>query len=74
MQGREHEFKTLEPADLRSMPVMAQALDNHWLPRSLLRLILGDKLTYAETAKFHGSLVRTENVRALINARQVVIN
>lgn len=69
------EFIPLVPSDLADTPpIIAQAFDNQWVPRSLLRLITDGRLIYDEIAPYVKKLVRTEYIRSLINGRSVVIN
>ncbi len=69
------EFFPLEPADLvQTPPIIAQAFDNQWVPRGLLRGIMNGRLTYADLAPHIAKLVRVEYIRSLINARNVVMN
>src|SRR5258708_3964222 len=68
------EFDRLEPSDLSGfVHVTAQALDNQWIPRSLLRKALQKGLT-ASIESQRKKQVRTEYVRALVNSERVVIN
>src|SRR2546430_12767716 len=68
------EFDRPEPADLSgSVHVTIQALDNQWIPRSLLRKALQKGLT-ASIESQRKRQVRTEYVRALVNSERVVIN
>jgi transcriptional regulator with XRE-family HTH domain len=71
------EFEAIEPSDIvysGSLPVIAQALDNQWVPHSLLKSMLRGKISYTRAAKYLERLVRTEYIRALLNGEQLVIN
>ncbi len=69
------EFIALTPAHLAAQPpIIAQALDNQWVPRQILRLIMEHKLTYADVAAYIEREARAEYIRSLINGRNVVIN
>jgi hypothetical protein len=68
------EFERLEPENLKQVAVVAQALDNQWVPRTTLAQMLkdGSDLEGVQTAR--GPVARAEYIRSLINAEQVVIN
>jgi HEAT repeat protein len=68
------EFYAYEPGELEGTKVVAQALDNQWVPRSLLRSMLKGKITIKEAEKYLEGLVRTEYIRSLINGERVIIN
>lgn len=68
------EFERLHPSELKTVPVLVQALDNQWLPRSLLQPAF-------KTGQITGSIerklkkaVRSEYMRSLINGQQVILN
>jgi hypothetical protein len=68
-------FIALTPAHLAEQPpIVAQALDNQWVPRQLLRLIMEHKLAYTDVAAYIEREARAEYIRSLINGRNVVIN
>jgi hypothetical protein len=68
------EFERFEPSDLQSVPVLVQALDNQWLPRSLLQPALkAGQITKGLDRKLRRA-VRSEYVRSLINGQQVILN
>lgn len=67
-------FTRIEPSDLKgTVYVTVQALDNQWIPRSLLRKALKTGPT-ASIERQRQRIVRNEYIRALINSEQVVIN
>ena len=68
------EFKGIEPPDLGTVPVIVQALDNQWMPRSLLSDALEKGEITASIGKKLKQQVRAEYIRSLINGDQVVIN
>src|SRR6266702_6143134 len=68
------EFMAIEPANLRSVPVLVQALDNQWLPHQLWHRVMGTGSLTMEMEEQLRQLVRTEYIRGLISGRQVVIN
>lgn len=68
------EFYAYEPDELKGTKVVAQALDNQWVPRSLLRAMLKGKITIKDAERYLEGLVRTEYIRSLINGERVVIN
>ena len=68
------EFERLEPSQLKSIPVLVQALDNQWLPRSLLQPALqAGQITKSLDRKLRKA-VRSEYIRSLINGQQVIVN
>ena len=68
------EFERLEPTDLKSLSVLVQALDNQWLPRSLLQPALKVGEINRGIDRKLRKAVRSEYIRSLINGRQVVLN
>ena len=68
------QFAALEYKHLKKVCVVAQSLDNQWVPRALLRRMLNERLSLADVEVERERYVRSEYVRALINAEQVVIN
>lgn len=68
------EFERLEPHDLKSVPVLVQALDNQWLPRSLLQpTFKAGQITKSIDRKLKRA-IRAEYIRSLINGQQVILN
>jgi hypothetical protein len=68
------EFERLEPHDLKSLSVLVQALDNQWLPRSLLQpAFKAGQITKSIDRKLKKA-VRSEYIRSLINGQQVILN
>ena len=68
------EFEAIEYKHLKKVCVVAQSLDNQWVPRGLLSRMLDQGLSLADVQQERERAVRSEYVRALINAEQVVIN
>src|SRR6266702_7060390 len=68
------EFTALEPANLQSIPLLIQALDNQWIPQQIWREVIDLGSFTPEMEKRIGELVRTEYIRGLINGKQIVIN
>jgi hypothetical protein len=68
------EFERLDRANLKSVPVLVQALDNQWLPRSLLAPTFHAGQITASIDKELNKLARSEYIRALINGQQVILN
>ncbi|GHO98987.1 hypothetical protein KSF_090350 [Reticulibacter mediterranei] len=56
------------------IPVVVQALDNQWMPDSLLNKLLSKRITFDSIQHYLAGLVRTEYLRSLINGQQVIIN
>lgn len=68
------EFYAYEPDELEGTKVVAQAIDNQWVPRSLLHAMLKGKITIKDAERYLEGLVRTEYIRSLINGERVIIN
>jgi hypothetical protein len=68
------EFRRLRKSDLKSVPLFVQALDNQWLPCSLLREALKKGGVTPSIERKLTKLVRAEYMRALLNSEQVIIN
>ncbi|HEU5159588.1 MAG TPA: hypothetical protein VFU43_21505 [Streptosporangiaceae bacterium] len=61
-------------AELHPMAVVAQSLDNQWVPPALLRRMIDDGLELSDVRDALREQVRAEYIRALVNSPQVVIN
>lgn len=68
------EFEKLDKANLQSVPVVVQALDNQWLPQALLKPVFKKGEITPTTDKKLRNLVRSEYIRALLNGQQVILN
>src|SRR6266705_3239558 len=68
------QFEAIERDGLGAVPVLSQAFDNQWLPRSLLQKVLKAGAVTSELEHQREELVRAEYIRSLINGEQVVIN
>ncbi len=68
------EFERLELSDLKPVRVLVQALDNQWLPRSLLQPALKAGQITKRLDKQLKKAVRAEYIRSLINGQQVIVN
>src|SRR5947209_12799798 len=68
------EFERLDIADLESVPVVAQALDNQWVPRELLGPAFQAGGIPPAIDEELRKLVRSEYIRSLINGQQVIFN
>lgn len=68
------EFERLRKADLKSVPVFVQALDNQWLPRDLLKEAQKKGQITSKVESKLKKVVRAEYIRSLINGEQVVLN
>ena len=60
--------------DLRKVSVVAQCLDDQWVPKEMLDRMLRLGLSFNDVRQEREAAVRSEYLRALINAEQVVIN
>jgi hypothetical protein len=74
IQGENVEFEPLEPFGLKAVPVLVQALDNQWLPRSLLQPAFQAGQITERIDKRLKKAVRSEYMRSLINGQQVILN
>ncbi len=68
------EFEAISPDGLKTIPVLCQAFDNQWLPRSLLKEAIKAGGVTPELEQQRKKLVRAEYIRSLLNGEQVVIN
>ncbi len=68
-------FIPAEPKDFsRDVCVVAQAVDNQWVPSSLLSRITEQGLTLEKVREEYERFARAEYLRALINSERVIIN
>jgi hypothetical protein len=68
------QFTKITLEELHPMAVVAQSLDNQWVPPALLRRMLDDGLALDDVRAALRDEVRAEYIRALVNSPQVVIN
>ncbi|HZB29117.1 MAG TPA: hypothetical protein VE465_03020 [Streptosporangiaceae bacterium] len=68
------QFKKVTPDELSPMAVVAQSLDNQWVPPGLLRRMLEDGLELNDVRAQLRQEVRAEYIRALVNSPQVIVN
>ncbi|MEU7317749.1 hypothetical protein [Streptomyces sp. NPDC007083] len=70
------EFNKIVNSDLEPVAVVAQCLDNQWVPQELLGSMLerGRSLRDAKVAGARLQAVRHEYLRAILNAQQVIVN
>jgi hypothetical protein len=68
------QFRKVTLDDLSPMAVVAQSLDNQWVPPGLLRRMLEDGLELNDVRAALREEVRAEYVRALVNSPQVIVN
>lgn len=62
------------PRDLKPVTIVAQALDNQWVPNSLLSTILRNKQPLKSVVTERDRFVRREFLRSFLNAENVVAN
>lgn len=67
-------FHKLVPQDLKGLAAVAQTLDNQWVPRDMLDRMISGGLSLADVRAEREQVVRTEYLRAVLNAEQLVIN
>lgn len=68
------EVTRLEPHQLDRLNIVAQCLDNQWVPKRMLSRMMARRLSLADVAEERRRHVYGEYVRAFVNARQVVVN
>lgn len=68
------EFDQVDLSVLDPVCVVAQSLDNQWVPSALLRRMMKKRRSLEDVAAKRTEVVRAEYLRALVNARQVVVN
>src|SRR6185312_17273640 len=66
-------FHKLVPQDLKGLAAVAQTLDNQWVPRDMLDRMIAGGLSLADVRAEREQVVRTEYLRAVLNAEQLVI-
>lgn len=62
------------PRDLKPVTIVAQALDNQWVPNSLLSTILRNQQPLKSVVAERDRFVRREFLRSFLNAENVVAN
>jgi hypothetical protein len=67
-------YSRLTLDDLHPMAVVAQCLDNQWVPGGLLAGMIDDGRELADVRPALATDVRAEYIRALVNSPQVVVN
>lgn len=69
-------FRRIDNTDLAPVAVVAQCLDNQWVPRDLLADMLSSawSLGEREVTRRRLELSRHEYLRSILNAQQVIIN
>ncbi|WP_376793989.1 hypothetical protein [Thermogemmatispora sp.] len=73
-QDGDFEFVRLSSNELRDIPVVAQALDNQWVPRSLLEPVFRGGGITTRHARLLNNYVRAEYIRFLLQSEQLVVN
>ncbi|RAQ94338.1 hypothetical protein [Thermogemmatispora tikiterensis] len=68
------EFERLSTDELQSIPAVAQALDNQWLPRSLLQPVFQAGGVTTKHTRILRNHVRSEYIRLLIQSEQIILN
>src|SRR4249919_1415799 len=68
------QFQKIEPPDLDQVAVVAQCLDNQWVPRTMLRDMVAKGLSLEDISVERAQLVRAEYLRSLLTAKQVIVN
>lgn len=68
------ELLQCEPADLGHNCVLPHALDDQWVPRSLLRVMAAEGRSLDDLGDLRRDLLHQEYVRSLVTTRRIVIN
>ena len=68
------QFRKITLDELSPMAVVAQSLDNQWVPPGLLRRMLEDGLELNDVRGALREEIRAEYIRALVNSPQVIVN
>lgn len=66
--------RRLTRTDLPRLFVVAQCLDDQWVPAPLLNDMVRKGDSFADVARVRNRYIRAEYRRALVNARQMVVN
>ncbi|HEX2195971.1 MAG TPA: hypothetical protein VHJ76_03510 [Actinomycetota bacterium] len=74
IRDQDVEFERIDFTALEPVCVVAQSLDNQWVPRRLLARMLKKGRSLEDVDEKRQEFVRAEYLRALVNARQVVVN
>ena len=74
MSDRGVQYERLTAHELDPLAVVAQCLDDQWVPRTLLAEMVSRNQSLDDVDDVRNGLVRGEYFRALLTARQVVIN
>lgn len=69
-------FRRIHNTDLDPVAVVAQCLDNQWVPRDLLKPMMehGWSLNDPDVARQRLNDSRHEYLRSILNSQQVIIN
>ncbi|KAB2347771.1 hypothetical protein [Actinomadura rudentiformis] len=70
------DFRKIDNSDLEPIAVVAQCLDNQWVPRELLTKMIkqGWSLNHRKVVDRRRSASRHEYLRSILNAQQVIVN
>jgi hypothetical protein len=68
------QFRKLEATDLQLSAVVAESLDSQSVSREVLRSMLRKRRSLADVEDVRSKDIRSEYMRSLVNAKQVVIN
>ncbi len=67
-------FRQLTISDLNDLAVLAQSLDNQWVPPTVLSEMIGASQSFDDVVNARHAAMRVEYLRSLINASQTVVN
>ncbi|GGZ32861.1 hypothetical protein [Streptomyces poonensis] len=74
LNGSDSLLTPIEPEQLTRGAVIAQSLDNQWVPADMTKKMIKKGKSLLQVERKRGRQVRAEYFRSLINAEQVVIN
>ena len=74
LRDQDVEFERIDFGSLQPVCVVAQSLDNQWVPRTLLARMMKRRRSLEDVVDAQQEFVRAEYLRALVNARQLVVN
>ncbi len=73
-RGQDPRWEKVEPSELSQVAVVAQCLDNQWVPKQMLAQMTRNGLSLEDVHAARSGYVRAEYLRALLTAQQVVVN
>jgi len=74
VENQTYQFRAIQSDALSPLATVPQCLDNHWVPMRMLDKLLKDRKTKLQINELLEPQIRSEYIRSLINAEQVIIN